>query len=52
MFVRPITTHVPLSDVRDSLDLVGLDEGAFVERMIGDLPEKPDNYEASIDINR
>ncbi|WP_254538766.1 hypothetical protein [Halomarina litorea] len=41
----------PLSEVRDTLDLVGLDEGAFVERMVGDLPEKPVNYEAIIDVN-
>ncbi|WP_254538339.1 MBL fold metallo-hydrolase [Halomarina litorea] len=42
----------PLSEVRDGLDLVGLDEEAFVERMVGDLPEKPDNYETIIDVNR
>ncbi len=42
----------PLSAVRDGLDLVGLDEETFVERMVGDLPEKPDNYETIIDINR
>ncbi len=40
-----------LGDVRDRLDLAGLDEEAFVERMVENVPEKPDNYEAIIGIN-
>jgi glyoxylase-like metal-dependent hydrolase (beta-lactamase superfamily II)/rhodanese-related sulfurtransferase len=40
-----------LSDVRTQLDLVDLDEEAFVERMIENIPEKPDNYETVISIN-
>ena len=42
----------PLGEVRDQLDLVGLDEEAFVERMVENVPEKPDNYETVIAINR
>ncbi|GAA0240564.1 rhodanese-like domain-containing protein [Haladaptatus pallidirubidus] len=42
----------PLGDVRTQLDLVGLDEEAFVERMVKNVPEKPDNYETIIGINR
>lgn len=41
-----------LGDVRDRLDLVDLDEEAFVERMVENVPEKPDNYETIISINR
>lgn len=41
-----------LGDVRDRLDLLGLDEEAFVERMVENVPEKPDNYETVIAINR
>ncbi|WP_277556108.1 MBL fold metallo-hydrolase [Halobaculum limi] len=41
-----------LDEVLDGLDLYGLDEETFVERMTGDLPEKPPNYERVIDINR
>ena len=41
-----------LDGVRDRLDLVGLDEETFVERMVENTPEKPDNYETIIDINR
>lgn len=41
-----------LGEVRDQLDLVGLDEEAFVERMVENVPEKPDNYETVIAINR
>lgn len=40
-----------LGDVRDRLDLVDLDEEAFVERMVENVPEKPDNYETIISIN-
>jgi glyoxylase-like metal-dependent hydrolase (beta-lactamase superfamily II)/rhodanese-related sulfurtransferase len=42
----------PLGDVRDRLALVDLDEEAFVERMVENVPEKPDNYETVIAINR
>ncbi|GAA0464110.1 MBL fold metallo-hydrolase [Halococcus dombrowskii] len=41
-----------LGDVHARLDLVDLDEDAFVERMIDNIPEKPDNYETIIAINR
>jgi glyoxylase-like metal-dependent hydrolase (beta-lactamase superfamily II)/rhodanese-related sulfurtransferase len=40
-----------LSDVRTQLDLIDLGEEAFVERMIENIPEKPDNYETVISIN-
>lgn len=40
-----------LGDVRDRLDLVDLDEEAFVERMVENVPENPDNYETIISIN-
>ena len=42
----------PLGDVRERLDLADLDEEAFVERMVENVPEKPDNYETVITINR
>jgi glyoxylase-like metal-dependent hydrolase (beta-lactamase superfamily II) len=41
-----------LGDVRDRLGLMNLDEDAFVARMIDNVPEKPDNYETIIAINR
>jgi glyoxylase-like metal-dependent hydrolase (beta-lactamase superfamily II)/rhodanese-related sulfurtransferase len=41
-----------LDDVRDQLDLADLDEDAFVERMVENVPEKPENYETVIGINR
>ena len=41
-----------LDDVSNRLDLAGLEEEAFVERMVENVPEKPDNYETVIDINR
>jgi len=41
-----------LTDVRDSLDLADLDEEAFVEQLVENVPEKPDNYETIIGINR
>ena len=41
-----------LDDVRDQLDLADLDEETFVERMVENPPEKPDNYETVIAINR
>jgi glyoxylase-like metal-dependent hydrolase (beta-lactamase superfamily II)/rhodanese-related sulfurtransferase len=40
-----------LSDVRNRLDLVTLEEEAFVKRMVENVPEKPDNYETVISIN-
>jgi glyoxylase-like metal-dependent hydrolase (beta-lactamase superfamily II)/rhodanese-related sulfurtransferase len=42
---------VSLGDVRDQLDLATLDEGEFVEQMVENIPEKPDNYETVISIN-
>jgi glyoxylase-like metal-dependent hydrolase (beta-lactamase superfamily II)/rhodanese-related sulfurtransferase len=41
-----------LDDVQDRLDLAALDEETFVERMVENVPEKPDNYETVIAINR
>lgn len=41
-----------LADVRNQLGLVNLDEEAFVERMVENIPAKPDNYETVISINR
>jgi glyoxylase-like metal-dependent hydrolase (beta-lactamase superfamily II)/rhodanese-related sulfurtransferase len=40
-----------LSDVRNRLDLATLNEETFVERMVKNIPEKPDNYETIISIN-
>jgi glyoxylase-like metal-dependent hydrolase (beta-lactamase superfamily II) len=40
-----------LGDVRDRHDLATLDEGEFVEQMVENIPEKPDNYETVISIN-
>jgi glyoxylase-like metal-dependent hydrolase (beta-lactamase superfamily II)/rhodanese-related sulfurtransferase len=40
-----------LGDVRDRLDLLTLDKEAFIEQMVEDIPEKPDNYETVISIN-
>ncbi len=41
-----------LGDLRESLDLLGLDRAAFVERVTTDTPEKPSGYEEIIDVNR
>ncbi len=41
-----------LGDLREDLALLGLDEDAFVDRLTGDAPEKPPNYEAVVAINR
>ncbi len=41
-----------LGDLRSELDLLGLDESAFVERLTGEGNEKPPNYETVIDVNR
>ncbi|MFD1514400.1 MULTISPECIES: MBL fold metallo-hydrolase [Halomarina] len=40
-----------LGDLRDELDLLGLDRESFVERLSSDTPEKPPNYETVIAIN-
>jgi len=41
-----------LGTLRESLDLLGLDEVAFVERLTGEGNEKPPNYQVVIDVNR
>jgi glyoxylase-like metal-dependent hydrolase (beta-lactamase superfamily II)/rhodanese-related sulfurtransferase len=41
-----------IGEVRDRIDLLELDKDEFVERMVENVPEKPDNYETIIDINR
>lgn len=41
-----------IATVCDRLDLVDLDKEAFIERMVENIPEKPDNYETVININR
>ena len=41
-----------LGDLRESLDLLGLDRETFVERVTSDTPEKPSGYETVIDVNR
>ncbi len=46
---QPVATS--LAEVRERLDLLDLDREAFVERMVGNLPEKPDSYETVIAIN-
>ncbi len=38
--------------LRTGLDVLALDEEAFVERSLESLPEKPPNYERVIDVNR
>ncbi len=40
-----------LGDLADGLDLLNLDEAAFVERLTENAPEKPANYERIIAIN-
>ncbi|MDF9748160.1 MBL fold metallo-hydrolase [Natrinema salsiterrestre] len=40
-----------LGDLREDLDLLGLDRDAFVERLSDDAPGKPPNYETVIAIN-
>ncbi|KAB1193908.1 MBL fold metallo-hydrolase [Haloferax sp. MBLA0076] len=40
-----------LGELREELDLLGLDEDAFVHRIADDTPEKPPNYERVIAIN-
>ncbi|QLG62102.1 MBL fold metallo-hydrolase [Halorarum salinum] len=46
---EPLTAR--LGDLREELDLLGLDEAAFVERLTENAPEKPPNYESVIAIN-
>jgi len=41
-----------LGDLRSDLDLLGLDEEQFVERLVEQSPEKPPNYERIIAINK
>jgi len=40
-----------IGDLQNDLDLLALDEDAFVDRLTDDAPEKPANYEAIIAIN-
>ncbi|PWG74733.1 rhodanese, partial [Enterococcus hirae] len=40
-----------LGDLREELDLLGLNRDAFVERLTENAPEKPPNYETVIAIN-
>ncbi|RZH67875.1 MBL fold metallo-hydrolase [Natrinema altunense] len=40
-----------LGDLRDDLELLGLDEDEFVERLVENAPDKPPNYERVIEIN-
>ncbi|SER87114.1 MBL fold metallo-hydrolase [Natrinema salaciae] len=40
-----------LGELRDELDLLGLDEDEFVTRLAENAPEKPPNYERVIEIN-
>lgn len=47
---EPVAATV--AEVRERLDLVGLDEDEFVARLVESVPEKPDNYEAVIASNR
>jgi len=45
----PMTAR--LGDLRDGLDLLGLPEDAFVDRLTDEAPEKPPNYETVMAIN-
>ncbi|WP_433629907.1 MBL fold metallo-hydrolase [Halomicrococcus sp. NG-SE-24] len=47
-----VAVAATLGDLFDSLDLLQLDEAAFVDRLSSDPPEKPSNYETVIDVNR
>ena len=40
-----------LADLREGLDLLGLDREAFVERVLSDMPPRPANYETIIAVN-
>ncbi|WP_158059480.1 MBL fold metallo-hydrolase [Halorussus halophilus] len=46
---EPLTAR--LGDLREELDLLGLDKESFVERLTENAPEKPPNYETVIDVN-
>lgn len=46
---EPISAR--LSDLRDELDLLGLNKEEFVNRLVENAPEKPPNYERVIEIN-
>lgn len=46
---EPVETR--LGDLRTDLDLLGLDEAAFVDRITGKTQEKPPNYETVIAVN-
>jgi glyoxylase-like metal-dependent hydrolase (beta-lactamase superfamily II)/rhodanese-related sulfurtransferase len=46
---RPVSA--PLGEVEEGLDILGLDRDEFVDRMVENVPEKPDNYETVIAIN-
>ncbi|PCR88990.1 MBL fold metallo-hydrolase [Natrinema ejinorense] len=40
-----------LGNLREDLDLLGLDEDEFVDRLVENAPDKPPNYERVIEIN-
>ena len=46
---EPISAR--LGDLREGLDLLDMDEEAFVDRLASNAPEKPPNYERVIGIN-
>lgn len=41
----------PLSDVRDRVEAMGLEEEAFVARLAGETPPTPANYERIVELN-
>jgi glyoxylase-like metal-dependent hydrolase (beta-lactamase superfamily II) len=41
----------PLGELRESLPLLGLDEDAFVARVVENVPAKPPSYESIIEVN-
>ncbi|KYH27686.1 hydroxyacylglutathione hydrolase [Halalkalicoccus paucihalophilus] len=47
---KPVRATV--GDLRTGLEVLDLDEEAFVERSLETLPEKPPNYERVIEVNR
>jgi hypothetical protein len=46
---RPLSAR--LGDLRADLDLLDLDEDAFVDRVAGDAPDPPPNYETVVAVN-